>query len=59
MAQAQHLHALQKKHAALEEKIHKESIRPARNDVVIRRLKEQKLHVKEEIAEFEKRQAHH
>lgn len=57
MAQAQHLHALQKKHAALEEKIHKESIRPARNDIVIRRLKEQKLHLKEEIAEIERHHA--
>lgn len=48
MAQA-HLSALQKKHAALEDKIHREATRPARNDMVIRRLKEQKLHIKEEI----------
>jgi hypothetical protein len=48
MVQA-HLQALKKRHAELEEKIHKESNYAARNDQIIRRLKEQKLHVKEEI----------
>ncbi|HYD18497.1 MAG TPA: DUF465 domain-containing protein [Patescibacteria group bacterium] len=48
MAQA-HLHALQKRHAALEEKIRDEQMHASRNEFDIRRLKEQKLHVKEEI----------
>jgi len=48
MAQA-HLKALRKRHADLEEKIRKESAHPARNDQAIRRLKEQKLHIKEQI----------
>lgn len=44
-----HLKALQKRHADLDEKIHKESLHAARNEQAIRRMKEQKLHVKEEI----------
>lgn len=44
-----HLKALQKRHAELDEKIHKELTHSARNDLSIRRMKEQKLHVKEEI----------
>lgn len=44
-----HLKALQKRHAELDAKIHQESVHSARNELAIRRMKEQKLHVKEEI----------
>ena len=44
-----HLKALQKRHAELDAKIHKEATHAARNEHAIRRMKEQKLHVKEEI----------
>ncbi len=44
-----HLKALKKRHAELDEKIHKELTHSARNELSIRRMKEQKLHVKEEI----------
>lgn len=44
-----HLKALQKRHADLDAKIQKESTHSARNELAIRRMKEQKLHVKEEI----------
>jgi len=44
-----HLQALQRKKETLEQKIHRESTHAARNDLIIRRLKEQKLHLKEQI----------
>jgi len=53
MAQA-HLQSLQKKHAVLEDKIQRESSHAARNDQIIRRLKEQKLLLKERIERMER-----
>lgn len=47
-----HLHALKKKHADLEEKIRTEYRHPTANPHDLRRLKEKKLHLKEEIARF-------
>ena len=44
-----HLQALQRKKETLEEKIHRESTYAARNDQIIRRLKEEKLRLKEQI----------
>ena len=52
MAQA-HLKALKKRHADLEEKIHRETTHVARNDHAIRRLKEQKLFLKEQITRMQ------
>lgn len=51
MVQA-HLQALQRKHEELEARIHKEGKHAARDEDMIRRLKEQKLHVKEQIAKL-------
>lgn len=44
-----HLKALKKRHADLEEKIRLEQAHAARNEGAVRRMKEQKLHIKEEI----------
>ena len=49
MASSHHLHALQRKHEHLEHLIHDEMLHVARDEFTIRRLKTQKLHVKEEI----------
>ncbi|MBI1214714.1 MAG: DUF465 domain-containing protein [Alphaproteobacteria bacterium] len=52
-----HLQALQKKHEELEKQIHRENSHAARNDVAIRRLKEQKLHIKEQIERLDQNRA--
>lgn len=44
-----HLSALQRKHEELEDRIQGELKHVARDDTAIRRLKEQKLHIKERI----------
>jgi len=44
-----HIQALQRKKETLEEKIHRETTYAARNDQIIRRLKEEKLRLKEQI----------
>ncbi len=49
MPVAAHLEALKQKHAALDRKIHQEESRPAPNEIGIKRLKLEKLHVKEEM----------
>jgi hypothetical protein len=48
MAQA-HITALRKKHEKLEERIHAETNRAARDDQAIKRMKLEKLYVQEEI----------
>jgi hypothetical protein len=50
-----HLEALQNKHSRLEEEIRVESQRPAARDQDIRRLKEEKLLLKEKIVEETRR----
>lgn len=52
-----HLAALQKKHATIEAKIHNELKHPARNENLLRRLKEEKLHLKEKIVLLEEERA--
>lgn len=52
MAQA-HLKALKKRHADLEDKIHRETTHAARDEHAIRRLKEQKLIIKEQISRMQ------
>lgn len=44
-----HLSALQRRHEELEERLQGELKHVARDDAAIRRLKEQKLHIKERI----------
>ncbi len=44
-----HLQALRRKKETLEEKIRRETTHAARNDMIIRRLKEEKLLLKERI----------
>lgn len=52
MAQA-HLSALKRKHEALEEKIRIESAHAAKDEAAIKKLKEQKLHLKQEITRLQ------
>ena len=47
--QTAHLKKLQQKHRELEEKIHEEYKHPSGDDLLVRRLKEEKLHLREEI----------
>ncbi len=47
--QTSHLKALRDKHEKLERDIHGERVHAARNDVLIERLKKERLHLKERI----------
>jgi hypothetical protein len=47
--QASHLKALQQKHSKIERDIHAEMTHAARNNILIERLKKEKLHIKELI----------
>jgi hypothetical protein len=49
MALSAHLHELAEKHRQLDRRISEEMSRPGSDDVVIRRMKQQKLKIKEEI----------
>lgn len=53
MASPAHLQGLSEKHRLLEKQIKKELARPGSDDVEIRRLKQEKLKLKEEIARLE------
>ncbi len=46
---AERVESLRTKHAALEEEIRNESLRPASNTAMLSRLKREKLQVKEEL----------
>jgi len=48
--ESSHVAALQTKHAGLESRLHQEMSRPAPDEVTIKKLKRQKLRLKEEIA---------
>ena len=48
-----HLEELRKKHAAIAERIEDEQRHPGADDLAIRQLKVQKLHLKEEIARLQ------
>ncbi|MCK4946528.1 MAG: DUF465 domain-containing protein [Alphaproteobacteria bacterium] len=52
--QTSHLNALNEKHEKLEQSIHEETTHPARNTVLIERLKKEKLHLKEKIEHVKK-----
>ena len=49
MALSAHLHELAEKHRQLDRRICEEMARPGSDDVVIRRMKQQKLKIKDEI----------
>ncbi len=49
MAISAHLHELSEKHRQLDRRIEEEMARPGSDDVEIRRMKRQKLKIKEEI----------
>jgi hypothetical protein len=49
MALSAHLHELSEKHRQLDRRIEEEMSRPGSDDVEIRRMKQQKLKIKEEI----------
>lgn len=49
MAIQAHLHELSEKHRQLERRIEEETARPGSDDVEIRKLKQEKLRLKEQI----------
>lgn len=53
-----HLSALQKKHEDLEDRLKVELKHAARDEAQIRRLKEQKLHIKERIERLQEGTVH-
>lgn len=53
MALSAHLEELSQRHSALKRQIAEEMARPSSNDVEIRRLKQEKLKIKDEIARLE------
>ncbi len=53
MALSGHLHELSEKHRQLERRIEEEMARPGSDDLNIRRLKQQKLKLKDEINRLE------
>jgi hypothetical protein len=58
MALSSHLAELSEKHRMLERKIEEEVARPGSDDAVIRRLKQEKLRLKDEIARLERETRH-
>ena len=50
-----HLRTLQQKHAVLEAQIHSEFCRPQTDDVLLKRCKLQKLQIKREMEELERK----
>jgi hypothetical protein len=53
MSLSAHLHELSDKHRQLERRIEEEENRPGSDDATIRRLKQEKLKLKDEIARLE------
>lgn len=53
MSLSAHLHELSEKHRQLERRIEEEEARPGSDDLTIRRLKQEKLKLKDEIARLE------
>lgn len=58
MALAGHLQELAHKHSALKRQIQEEMARPGSDDLEIRRLKQEKLKLKDEIARLEAETKH-
>jgi hypothetical protein len=53
MALSAHLQELSEKHRQLERRIEEEALRPGSDDLAIRRLKQEKLKLKDEIVKLE------
>jgi len=53
MALSAHLQELSEKHRQLERRIEEEESRPGSDDIAIRRLKQEKLKLKDEISRLE------
>jgi hypothetical protein len=53
MALSAHLQELSEKHRQLQRRIEEEALRPGSDDVAIRRLKQEKLKLKDEIVKLE------
>ncbi|MDX2309318.1 MAG: DUF465 domain-containing protein [Hyphomicrobium sp.] len=58
MALSAHLQELSEKHRQLDRRIEQEMARPGSDDLEIRRMKQQKLKIKEEIDRLESRSKH-
>lgn len=58
MALSAHLAELSEKHKLLERKIEEEMARPGSDDIVVRRLKSEKLRLKDEIERLAKQTRH-
>ncbi len=58
MALSAHLQELSEKHRQLERRIEEETSRPGSDDLMIRRLKQEKLKLKDEIVRLEVRTRH-
>lgn len=58
MALSAHLQELSEKHRLLERRIQEEAARPGSDDVTIRRLKQEKLKLKDEIVRLEVQTRH-
>jgi hypothetical protein len=52
--QNSHLRALKEKHERIERYIHTERAHPARDEIMIERMKKERLHLREEIERVEK-----
>ncbi len=58
MALSAHLQELSEKHRQLERRIEEETARPGSDDLAIRRLKQEKLKLKDEIFKLETETRH-
>lgn len=58
MALSAHLQELSEKHRQLERRIEEEALRPGSDDLAIRRLKQEKLKLKDEIVRLETETRH-
>ena len=58
MALSAHLQELSEKHRQLERRIEEETLRPGSDDLAIRRLKQEKLKLKDEIVRLESTTRH-
>ena len=53
LAQKEHIDALRAKHQSLEQRIFEAQKQPATSDILLRKLKVKKLHIKEQIIQAE------
>lgn len=58
MALSAHLEELNQRHRALERKLEEEMARPGSDDIEVRKLKQEKLKIKDELARLEGKTRH-